>query len=91
MKKNIEDDQHIGDILERTLTREGYGTLRAYSGTEATVWDGVSVGFVLSAADFEYLMGFEDTAYEKRFRGPGCGVPGLPGTGNEQPAHHPYP
>ena len=31
----IEDDQHIGDILERTLTREGYGTLRAYSGTEA--------------------------------------------------------
>lgn len=31
----IEDDQHIGDILERTLAREGYGTLRAYSGTEA--------------------------------------------------------
>ena len=31
----IEDDQHIGDILERTLTREGYETLRAYSGTEA--------------------------------------------------------
>lgn len=31
----IEDDQHIGDILERTLSREGYGTLRAYSGTEA--------------------------------------------------------
>ena len=31
----IEDDQHIGDILERTLTREGYGTLRVYSGTEA--------------------------------------------------------
>ena len=31
----IEDGQHIGDILERTLAREGYGTLRAYSGTEA--------------------------------------------------------
>lgn len=31
----IEDDQHIGDILERTLTREGYETIRAYSGTEA--------------------------------------------------------
>lgn len=31
----IEDDQHIGDILERTLTREGYETFRAYSGTEA--------------------------------------------------------
>ncbi len=31
----IEDDQHIGDILERTLAREGYGVLRAYSGTAA--------------------------------------------------------
>ena len=31
----IEDDQHIGDVLERTLTREGYEILRAYSGTEA--------------------------------------------------------
>ncbi|MCM1412629.1 MAG: response regulator transcription factor [Lachnospiraceae bacterium] len=31
----IEDDQHIGDILERTLAREGFETLRAYSGTEA--------------------------------------------------------
>ena len=31
----IEDDQHIGDILKRALAREGYGTLRAYSGTEA--------------------------------------------------------
>ncbi len=31
----IEDDQHIGDVLERTLGREGYETLRAYSGTEA--------------------------------------------------------
>ncbi len=31
----IEDDQHIGDVLERTLVCEEYGTLRAYSGTEA--------------------------------------------------------
>ena len=31
----IEDDQHIGDILEKTLKREGYEVLRAYSGTEA--------------------------------------------------------
>lgn len=31
----IEDDQHIGDILERVLVREGYRTCRAYSGTEA--------------------------------------------------------
>lgn len=31
----IEDDQHIGNILEEGLKREGYHTLRAYSGTEA--------------------------------------------------------
>ncbi len=31
----IEDDTHIGNILEENLTREGYRVLRAYSGTEA--------------------------------------------------------
>lgn len=31
----IEDDIHIGNMLEELLTREGYGALRAYSGTEA--------------------------------------------------------
>lgn len=31
----IEDDEHIGNILAETLTHEGYGVLRAYSGTEA--------------------------------------------------------
>ncbi len=31
----IEDDQHIGDVLERTLVCEEYGTFRAYLGTEA--------------------------------------------------------
>lgn len=31
----IEDDTHIGSLLEETLTQEGYGVLRAYSGTEA--------------------------------------------------------
>lgn len=31
----IEDDLHIGNILEKNLTREGYEVLRAYSGTEA--------------------------------------------------------
>lgn len=31
----IEDDQHIGNILEEGLKREGYHILRAYSGTEA--------------------------------------------------------
>lgn len=31
----IDDDMHIGDMLEKILKKEGYGTLRAYSGTEA--------------------------------------------------------
>jgi len=31
----IEDDVHIGDIIEESLRREGYRTCRAYSGTEA--------------------------------------------------------
>ena len=31
----IDDDIHIGDMLEELLSREGYRTLRAYSGTEA--------------------------------------------------------
>ena len=31
----IDDDLHIGNMLEEVLVREGYRTLRAYSGTEA--------------------------------------------------------
>jgi len=31
----IDDDIYIGDMLEEVLAREGYGVLRAYSGTEA--------------------------------------------------------
>ena len=31
----IEDDISIGNLLEELLTGEGYGVLRAYSGTEA--------------------------------------------------------
>ena len=31
----IDDDPHIGDMLCELLSREGYATLRAYSGTEA--------------------------------------------------------
>ena len=31
----IDDDMHIGDMLTEVLEREGYGVLRAYSGTEA--------------------------------------------------------
>ncbi|MCI9075764.1 MAG: response regulator transcription factor [Dorea sp.] len=31
----IDDDIHIGNMLEEVLTNEGYGIYRAYSGTEA--------------------------------------------------------
>ncbi len=31
----IDDDIYIGNVLEEALTKEGYGVLRAYSGTEA--------------------------------------------------------
>ena len=31
----VDDDVHIGDMIEEMLTRRGYGVLRAYSGTEA--------------------------------------------------------
>lgn len=31
----IDDDLHIGNVLEEVLKKEGYGVLRAYSGTEA--------------------------------------------------------
>ena len=31
----IDDDIHIGNMLEELLIKEGYGVLRAYSGTEA--------------------------------------------------------
>ncbi len=31
----IDDDVHIGNVLEEILQHEGYATLRAYSGTEA--------------------------------------------------------
>lgn len=31
----IDDDPHIGSVLEEALRAEGYGVLRAYSGTEA--------------------------------------------------------
>lgn len=40
MKSNIlviDDDVYIGDMLEEMLTREGYGVMRAYSGTEAVL------------------------------------------------------
>ena len=31
----VDDDVHIGNMLEEVLTKEGYGVCRAYSGTEA--------------------------------------------------------
>ena len=34
----VDDDVHIGDLLEEALTREGYLCSRAYSGTEAMMY-----------------------------------------------------
>lgn len=34
----IDDDMYIGNMLEETLTKEGYGISRAYSGTEALLF-----------------------------------------------------
>lgn len=51
MTKNIlivDDDMHIGNMLEEALTREGYGVSRAYSGTEALfVLDGTRPDLIL--------------------------------------------
>lgn len=33
----VDDDLHIGNLVEEVLQREGYGVLRAYSGTEAVL------------------------------------------------------
>ena len=33
----VDDDIHIGNMLEEALTKEGYRVLRAYSGTEAVL------------------------------------------------------
>ena len=44
----IEDDISIGNVLEETLTREGYAVLRAYSGTEAL--------FVLSQEKIDLVL-----------------------------------
>ena len=34
----VDDDIHIGNVLEETLSREGYAVSRAYSGTEALLY-----------------------------------------------------
>lgn len=34
----IDDDMYIGNMLEETLAKEGYGVSRAYSGTEALLF-----------------------------------------------------
>lgn len=33
----VDDDLHIGNMVEEVLKKEGYGVLRAYSGTEAVL------------------------------------------------------
>lgn len=58
----IEDDEHIGNILAETLSREGYKILRAYSGTEAillfqqTIPDLVLLDLMLPGRSGEELL-----------------------------------
>lgn len=44
----IDDDIHIGNMLEETLKLEGYEVLRAYSGTEASSLKSTFSGFRFS-------------------------------------------
>lgn len=44
----VDDDMHIGNVLEEALTKEGYRVSRAYSGTEAM--------FVLSGAKPDLVL-----------------------------------
>lgn len=58
----IDDDMHIGDMLEEILIKEGYGVLRAYSGTEAllvlssTTPDLVLLDLMLPGLDGEEVL-----------------------------------
>ena len=52
----VEDDIHIGNALEETLISEGYGVLRAYSGTEAVlVLAGADAGPALAGTGAELV------------------------------------
>ncbi len=56
----IDDDMYIGDMLEEALTKEGYGIIRAYSGTEALlVLSGTKPDLVLLDLMLPGLMGEE--------------------------------
>lgn len=58
----IDDDLHIGNVLEELLTREGYSVSRAYSGTEAllvlrqTVPDLILLDLMLPGLSGEELL-----------------------------------
>lgn len=48
----IDDDIHIGNMLTEVLEREGYGVLRAYSGTEGAASAGTeAAGFGAAGLD----------------------------------------
>ena len=55
----VDDDAHIGDMLEETLVREGYAVTRAYSGTEALLqWKQARPDLVLLDLMLPKLDGF---------------------------------
>ncbi len=58
----VDDDMHIGNMLQEILTKEGYSVLRAYSGTEAllalsdTMPDLVLLDLMLPGLDGEEVL-----------------------------------
>ena len=57
----IDDDIHIGNMLEEFLIREGYLVLRAYSGTEALMLMGGSISAELNGNILSIQLSFHQS------------------------------
>ena len=59
----IDDDLHIGDMIEEVLRREGYGVIRAFSDTAADIFDQINITKLVMALAEESCEVI--SAYEK--------------------------